>query len=133
MMISSRSRLLFSVRDLLNGAIAGLLATVPMTISMFVGWRLLPEREKYPLPPRQIVGEITERLGKKGQPTEGELEAATLFSHFGYGALSGSTYALLEQRIPLKSGLTGGLAGLILWPCSYLGWLPAAGLLAPAT
>lgn len=133
MMITSRAILIFSLRDVLNGAIAGLIATVPMTISMFVGWRLLPEREKYPLPPRQILGEITERLGKKGQLTEGELEAATLFSHFGYGALSGSTYALLEQRIPLKSGLKGGLAGLILWAGSYLGWLPVVGILTPAT
>jgi uncharacterized membrane protein YagU involved in acid resistance len=42
-------------------------------------------------------------------------------------------YALFEDRIPMHSSRKGGLAGLLLWTVSYLGWLPVAGLLTPAT
>jgi len=59
--------------------------------------------------------------------------AATLLSHFGYGAASGSIYALLDSKIPLDSRVKGGLAGLGVWVGSYLGWLPAMEILRPAT
>ena len=65
--------------------------------------------------------------------TDGQLTAATLFSHFGYGALFGAAYALMEKRVPLRSGVKGVLAGILLWAGSYLGWLPALRLLKPAT
>ena len=132
-MIFSNSRRMYPVHDLLSGAIAGFVATVPMTISMLVGWRLLPRLERYPLPPREITGEIAERVGIEDHLTEGQLTAATLFSHFGYGALFGSTYALMEKRVPLRSSIKGVLAGLMLWVASYLGWLPALRILKPAT
>ena len=57
----------------------------------------------------------------------------TIFSHFGYGALFGSVYALFADRIPLHSSLKGALAGVAIWIGSYLGWLPALGILRPAT
>jgi uncharacterized membrane protein YagU involved in acid resistance len=58
--------------------------------------------------------------------------AATMVSHFGYGAAAGAVYAaLLEPRAnPLPKGL---LFGLIVWVASYVGWLPAAGILRPAS
>ena len=132
-MISSNSRLTYTVRDLLRGAIAGFIATVPMTISMLIGWRLLPRRESYPLPPREITQEIAERVEIEDHLTDGQLTAATLLSHFAYGALFGSTYALMEKRLSLRNGVKGVLAGLMLWIASYLGWLPALRILKPAT
>lgn len=132
-MISSKSSLTYPWRDLFRGAVAGSLATVPMTISMLIGWRLLPRREQYPLPPREITGELAEWVGKEDELTENQLIAATLLSHFAYGAVSGSTYALLEKKVPVGGRLKGVLAGLILWAGSYLGWLPALRILKPAT
>lgn len=132
-MISSNPSLTYPVRDLLRGAIAGSVATVPMTISMLIGWRLLPGRERYPLPPREITQDLAKRLGIGDRLTDGQLTAATMLSHFGYGAFFGSTYALMEKRVPLRSGAKGVLAGLMLWVASYLGWLPALGILKPAT
>jgi uncharacterized membrane protein YagU involved in acid resistance len=123
----------FSPRDVLKGAIAGLIATIPMTISMLIGWRLLPQRERYPLPPREITGEVVERLGKADELSEAALMTATLLSHFAYGAVSGCTYAVIEQNFPLGTFLKGSLAGFILWVGSYLGWLLAVGILKPAT
>ena len=64
---------------------------------------------------------------------ENEMMAATLLAHLGYGAATGSLYAVLDPTIPLDSRLKGALAGLIVWMASYLGWLPALGLLTPAT
>lgn len=127
------SRSDFSSRKLLKGAVAGFVATAPMSLSMVVGWRLLPRQEKYHLPPRLITERITKRMDVKQHIPERGLIGLTIFSHFAYGAVFGASYALFEDRIPLHSSLKGGLAGLALWAGSYLGWLPAAGILAPAT
>ena len=132
-MFSSGSRSNFPFGKLLKGAVAGFIGTAPMTASMLVGWKLLPAHEKYPLPPRQITGEITERLGVEDRMSEDELVAASLLSHFGYGALSGSIYGLLDRGIPMRPSVKGGLAGLAVWVGSYLGWIPAVGILPPAT
>jgi uncharacterized membrane protein YagU involved in acid resistance len=123
----------FPFRKLLQGAAAGFFATAPMSISMLLGWTLLPRREKYALPPRLITEEVAERTGIEQKRGEDELVGLTILSHFGYGALSGSIYALFEQRVRIHSSLKGALAGLAIWIGSYLGWLPAAGILRPAT
>jgi uncharacterized membrane protein YagU involved in acid resistance len=122
-----------SLRKLLKGALAGFIATAPMSISMAVGWRLLPKREKYHLPPRLITEEMTEQVGIEDHLNENEMIGLTIFSHFGYGAAFGAIYALFEHRIPAHSSLKGALTGVALWAGSYLGWLPAMGILTPAT
>jgi putative membrane protein len=122
-----------SFEKLLKGAAAGFIATAPMSITMLVGWSLLPTREKYPLPPRLITEEISERVGLEDDLTENQLVGFTIFSHFGYGALFGSIYAAGSERLPMHSSLKGALAGLGVWVGSYLGWLPAMGILTPAT
>ena len=128
-----RSRSNFPIDKLLKGAVAGFIGTGPMTASMIVGWRLLPAQEKYPLPPRQITSEVAERLGIDDHMSKGELTATTLISHFGYGALFGSLYGLLNENVRLQPSIKGILAGIALWIGSYLGWLPAIGILPPAT
>jgi uncharacterized membrane protein YagU involved in acid resistance len=129
-MLTSKSD--FSFRKILQGAAAGFIATAPVSISMLVGWRLLPKHEKYPLPPRLITQEITERMGIENRMSENELVGLTIFSHFGYGALFGSTYTLFDEAMPMHSSLKGALAGLALWAGSYLGRLPAMGILRSA-
>ena len=132
-MSTSGLRSSFYIDKLLSGAVAGFIGTAPMTACMVIGWQLLPAPEKYPLPPRQIVGEFAERLEIEEDLSEGQLLAATLLSHYSYGALFGSLFALLETRISLLRSIKGMLAGLALWTGSYLGWLPALGILPPAT
>lgn len=122
-----------STHKLLKGALAGFVATVPMSLSMLIGWMLLPRREKYHLPPRLITEEITERVGLKKHMDENELIAATVASHFAYGAAFGSLYALFEDQVPLPSRVKGIAAGLAIWVGSYLGWLPVMDILRPAT
>jgi uncharacterized membrane protein YagU involved in acid resistance len=122
-----------SFRRLFQGAAAGFVATAPMTVAMLLGWMLLPRHEKYPLPPREITEEIAERAGIEDQVSEAELVAASLASHFAYGALNGAGYGLIQQNVPLPASIKGMLAGLAIWAGSYLGWLPALALLRPAT
>jgi putative membrane protein len=118
---------------LLRGALAGFIATAPMSLCMLLGWNLLPKREKYHLPPRLITEESTERVGLEDHMNEKELVGLTILSQFGYGAVFGATYALFEHRVPVFSSLKGVLAGPAVWLGSYLGWLPVTGILSPAT
>src|SRR5215211_6182976 len=122
-----------SFHKLLNGALAGFVATAPMSVSMLIGWRLLPSREKYHLPPRLITEEITEQVGIEDRLSENELIGLTVVSHFSYGALFGVIYALFEHNLSIHTSIKGALAGVGLWVGSYLGWLPAMGILTPAT
>jgi uncharacterized membrane protein YagU involved in acid resistance len=122
-----------SIRKIVKGAAAGLIATAPMSACMLIGWTFLPRREKYPLPPRLITEEIMQRIGIEARMSEDKLVSLTIASHFGYGALFGAIYALFGARMPLSPSLKGILTGLAVWVGSYLGWLPAMGILRPAT
>jgi putative membrane protein len=121
-------------QSILYGGLAGLLATFPMTIVMLAGKRLLPPREKYSLPPREITHHLAEKSGQEeAVNTRTKSNLMTSIAHFGYGALTGSIYALLAPSIKAPVVLKGALFGFLLWGGSYLGWLPALGVLSPAT
>jgi uncharacterized membrane protein YagU involved in acid resistance len=53
--------------------------------------------------------------------------------HFGYGAAAGALYVPLASRLDLPIVLRGVIFAMLLWTGSYLGWLPAARILPPAT
>jgi len=119
---------------IVTGALAGLLATVPMSAAMLLMYRLLPGEERYPLPPHQITVEMAERADQEQLVDEpAEAAVATGAAHFGYGAAVGSLYALTAARMPLLPVAKGAAFGLFVWAGSYLGWLPAVDLLPPAT
>jgi len=120
-------------QNLVKGALAGLLATLPMTIFMRSAWRMLPRREKYPLPPRLITRRLTKETGVDEKLDANELTWLTLTLHFLFGAATGSLYGVLEPRVPLNETVKGSLMGLAVWSGSYLGWLPAFHILPPAT
>lgn len=121
-------------QKMLQGAVAGLLATIPMTIFMLTAWKRLPEREKYPLPPRLITRNLVKEVQPPRKLGNRKLTALTLLLHFLFGAVTGSLYGLIEEKIPLKNGSAkGSLYGLSVWSGSYLGWIPALGILSPAT
>lgn len=121
------------MNKLVTGAVAGLIATAPMTAVMVLMHRDLPAHERYPLPPRRVTMEIAEGAGIKGRLDEPERQGLTLFSHFAYGATIGAVYAPLARKIPLPPALSGAGFGVAVWAGSYLGWIPAAGIMSPAT
>ena len=120
-------------QKIIKGAIAGLLATLPMTIFMRAAWRMLPRREKYPLPPRLITRKLTKKAAVDSELDADELTWLTLTFHFLFGAVAGSLFGAFEERIPLDENIKGPLMGLTVWSGSYLGWIPAMGILPPAT
>jgi hypothetical protein len=135
------------MRDTLpTGLVSGLAATVPMSVAMGLMHRRLPARHRDPLPPRKITQRLTRRAGVEGALDEREHRALAWVSHFGYGASMGAVYGLLDERVrpalpravrempPVAVDAAQGTAfGLLVWAASYLGWLPAAGILEPAT
>jgi hypothetical protein len=121
------------VTSALHGALAGFAATVPMTVAMELMHRYLPQEERYPLPPREITMEVAEEAGVKEELDEKERLGLTLAAHFAYGTAVGALYAPLARSLPAHPVLKGAGYGLIVWAGSYLGLLPALGILRPAT
>jgi hypothetical protein len=113
---------------LLIGGIAGFVGTIAMTAAMRRLHERLPPRERYPLPPREIVDSTAD---KAGIPIADEAaKDVTTAAHFAYGAASG---ALLGVANIMVGPVTGGVAGVGVWLASYMGWIPGVGILKPAT
>jgi hypothetical protein len=108
---------------LVIGGIAGFVATMAMTSAMRRLHGLLPARERYPLTPREIVDATI-------HPPPALAPDLTLVAHFAYGAGCGALIAAADPRI---GRVAGAAAGGAVWLGSYMGWLPAFGILKPAT
>jgi uncharacterized membrane protein YagU involved in acid resistance len=113
---------------LLLGGIAGLVGTMSMTSSMARMHRRLPPEQRYPLTPREIIDSVSAELG--ADLGNEAAKDGTIAAHFAYGAACG---ALLAAANPQMSRTSGALAGAAVWLASYMGWIPAAGILKPAT
>ena len=107
---------------LVYGAIAGFVATAPMTAVMYRMHRRLGGKKRYPLPPREIVETVAPAL--EGEPAK----STTLAAHFAYGALSGAALAAIDRKPTISSGIAGGMG---VWVASYFGWVPAFAILKP--
>jgi uncharacterized membrane protein YagU involved in acid resistance len=115
---------------LLKGALAGFVATLPMTIFMLVTQRFLPKRQQYELPPEMITKDLAHRAHIRHHLNKQLILGATTASHFGYGAAMGAAYGPLQKRVPLPTIAQGVLYGLLVWAASYLGLLPLLGISA---
>ena len=122
------------MNGLIKGAIAGFVATIPMTIAMKALHSQLPREEQYPLPPRLIIESAAEKMEVEDELDESDEYALTLISHFSYGTATGAIYAGALEFQKMEPTVANGIAyGLGVWTLSYLGLLPGLGLLTPAT
>src|SRR5205085_2819495 len=71
--------------DMVLGAVAGCVDTVPMTWAMEAMHRRLPQQERYPLPPRQITMRVAEKAGVKEDLDEEERLGLTLLPTSAWG------------------------------------------------
>ena len=117
--------------NLTKGAIAGFMATLPMSAAMLLMRRWLPWWQQGPLPPHEVTSNTLDAAGLD-DIDEHHHDTATLVSHFGYGAMSGTLYPLVNT-LPMPTVMKSALYGFGIWAASYMGWLPAAGLFDPAT
>jgi len=120
-------------RDALAGAVAGMLATVPMTVAMEAMFRRLPRRERYALPPSQLTVRVIERGEVGRRLPRRQHTALTLAVHFVIGAAGGAAAGPFVRRLPLPRALAGMLAGIGVWATGYLVSLPSLGIVRPAT
>jgi putative membrane protein len=104
-----------------------------MTIGMVWLHRLLPPKQRYSLPPREITMDLMKILGIHKKLGPEARAALTLINHFGYGAAAAILYSFAEWRVPASSVVKGPIFGALVWLVSYLGLLPALGVLEPAT
>ena len=116
----------------LAGALAGFVATVPMSALMLAGQPALPPGRRR-LPPKQITMRLARLAGARPHPDGPATNFATTAAHFGYGTMIGAMYGALAARRPDHPLAKGMAFGLLVWAGSYLGWLPAAGVRQPAT
>lgn len=125
------------MKNWITGLLAGSLATAPMSAVMVWMHHRLPRHERYPLPPAQITARIAAQAAEKAEMAEHldstRLRAATVLAHFGFGATTGVFYAEVRKYLPGPPAVQGMLFGLGVWTSFYLGLLPAAGILSPAT
>jgi uncharacterized membrane protein YagU involved in acid resistance len=120
--------------QVLGGAAAGLLSSVLMGIIMKLMQEQLPSSQKYHLPPREITIALMAHSGADQELQESSnITTLTTIGHLGYGSIGGVNYSLLSGYIPLPAIFKGGLFGLVVWAVSYLGWIPATGILSPVT
>ncbi|MFN8389403.1 MAG: hypothetical protein U0136_03850 [Bdellovibrionota bacterium] len=122
-----------SNRTIAVGALAGVAATVPMTLFMHSMHNLLPRHAQYSLPPEQITASAANAVGLSSEPEHPGWEWKTYAGHFAYGAAMGTGYAALERALPNDPKASGLAYGLGVWTLSYLGWLPVAQHRAAAT
>lgn len=121
-----------TLKRIVTGALAGLTATLPMTWAMQRMHRHLPRSERYPFPQDEIVDKVVEEAGLKPEITPQQEGMLMLFAHYGYGAGAGAVYAVLTRPDAAWPVARGIAFGLLLWAGSYLGWLPALGILRSA-
>lgn len=120
-------------RNGIAGAIAGLAGVAAMTATMEVYYRLLPADQRRPVEPSLIVQRVMPAAVRSGEHGERRHLLLTLAAHLGYGTTSGAAYALTMSKTPLPTPVKGLVFGLALFAVGYLGWLPSAGILRPAS
>ena len=123
----------YMIQSRVAGALAGIAATATMTLVMGILHRRLPRRDRYPLPPREITSRIAQAAGVHAHMDERQRVDATLASHFAFGAAAGALYPWFAGRTALPPVASGVAYGLAVWTASYLGWIPLARILNPAT
>lgn len=117
------------------GALGGTLATLPMTAVMLGLFQRLPRAQQYPLPPREITEVIVSNKKTAPHLNDQRLTWLSVIAHFSYGAATGALYPATAGTIggTKSTALRGAGYGVGIWALSYLGWIPAAKILKPAT
>jgi hypothetical protein len=117
------------VNDVVRGAWAGMVATVPMS-----AWMLVAQQGGFlgQAPPRKIVRRL---LGKSRVPWgwRRDHRLTSTLGHFAFGAAAG---ALFGAVVPRKLGrptrtLLGSGYGVAIWAAAYAWLLPALDLMPP--
>jgi uncharacterized membrane protein YagU involved in acid resistance len=82
------------------------------------------------MPPEKITAAMLQRAGIDRSGDQQDALAAVL--HFGFGAAAGAAFGVIAPK-PLVVRVPAGMAyGAAIWGVSYMGWVPALGIMPPA-
>jgi hypothetical protein len=105
-----------------DGALAGAIATIPMSAVMYAA-EVAGLMGEYP--PEIIAEQGLAAVGvREGEDVN---DAAATVAHLGFGAAAGALFGLLRRRVRLPiSPVAQGIGyGLLVYAASYDGWIPA--------
>ena len=108
-----------------RGALAGLAATVPMTLVFAVGKATGLLRTP---PPRQITAAVERETGVRDDLGESAISARWIAAHLAYGAVCGVLFRGARAVLPANSTAAGLAFGGVVWGVSYGLLMPALGL-----
>ncbi|MDP9380574.1 MAG: DUF1440 domain-containing protein [Chloroflexota bacterium] len=119
------------LKSVLDGAIGGVLATTLMSTGMWVAYRagLLGG------PPPEIITAAALDAAGVDERNEGTQDALSVIAHFGFGAVGGALFAVLHRRLrlPIPPVLHGAIYATGVWAVSYIGVVPALGIMPTPT
>lgn len=118
------------VKAVLDGAVGGMIATGLMSASMMAGKRLGLLGEH---PPELLAAAILRNSGLSSARGETR-NALAVAAHFAFGIGAGVLFGILYRRLrlPIHPAIHGALYGTGVWAVSYLGWIPALGIMPSA-
>ena len=114
-----------------DGALGGAVGTTAMSAFMLAAGRLGLMGEH---PPEKIVAAALDAAGVNPRDEKTQDALAGLL-HFGFGMSTGALFAVIHRRLPARiPGAAHGMVfGSIVWALSYQGWVPALGIMPPAS
>lgn len=111
------------MRRTVLGAVAGLVATLLMTMVLYAGkWLGLLNTP----PPKEVTGRVEAAAGTR--PTGSTFSVSWLGAHLAFGVVAGAVYPQVRGAYPGSGLLSGALYGLTIWFLAYVGVLPELGL-----
>lgn len=118
------------IRDAIRGALCGIPATAAMTMPMMAAKRMGLIHEQAP---ERITRATLSRAGVRDRTGGRATDVLAAGSHLAIGAAAGALYGAAESRRPerLPPIAAGMVFGALVWAVSYIGWLPALGLMPP--
>jgi hypothetical protein len=115
------------VKSLIRGAAVGALATGVMSALMLAARKLGITGE---LPPEKITSKALR--SRRIRPSARQQDALATSLHFAFGAGAGAAFGVVARRVPVPSVPLGMAYGTAIWGISYMGWVPALGMMRRA-
>jgi uncharacterized membrane protein YagU involved in acid resistance len=82
------------------------------------------------MPPEKITAAMLRRTGIGHGGDQQDVLAAVL--HFGFGAAAGAAFGVIAPKRLMVRVPAGVAYGAAIWGVSYMGWVPALGIMPPA-
>jgi putative membrane protein len=113
-----------STKNLLKGALAGLVGGLIATAAKSAAERIYPPRTHGEPEPNAL---LAEKLGASRAETKGK-KAAEESMHWAFGAVAGAAYGVMAELYPAVTAKNGATFGMALMTVTHEGAIPALGL-----